>query len=488
MATPIPQNRARFTLEEIAAATGASLVGLAADREIVGVSTDSRALAPGSLFVALAGETHDGHRFVEAARAAGALPLVSAGRGVEGERIETADSLVALGGLARAFVDRETAGCPFPVLAIGGAAGKTTTRALAAAAVEALFGPTLFTAGNLNNRIGVPMTLLTLSPEHRAAVLECGTSVPGEIAELGRIARPDVAVVLNVDVEHSERLGGLQAIADEESELLVAARRAAVTSADEPLLLERLARSGARPLTFGFSAGADLRVVSRAPLAEGGSALEIELGPAFTGERPARVVLTTRLLGEVFAANVAAALAGALALLGRPPRPEELAAAAAALAAVEPVEGRMRPVNVGSLLVLDDSYNSNPRSALAALAAARETAERRGSRWLAALGDMLELGALAPGAHDELLAAARASGAARILLVGPELAAAAARSGEPGQIPCDLFPDSAAAAAALPARLAPGDLLLVKGSRGVRMERLIEAAERAGAGARENRA
>ena len=152
------------------------------------------------------------------------------------------------------FVDRETRSRPLPVLTIGGAAGKTTTKTLAAAAVRALFGQTLVTAGNLNNRVGVPMTLFTLTPEHRAIVLECGTSVPGEIAELGRIARPTVAVVVNVDLEHSEKLGSLEAIADEEAALLLAARRVAVANGDDPLLRARLARAGAKQLTFGRSA------------------------------------------------------------------------------------------------------------------------------------------------------------------------------------------------------------------------------------------
>src|SRR6185436_10053497 len=159
------------------AAAAGSAVELPLAQEVAGISTDSRTVDQGNLFVALRGGAHDGHRFVDDARARGALALVDRGARLAGPRVEVDDTLVALGELARAFVDRSFAGDAVrPVLAVGGAAGKTTTKTLAAAAAEALFGETLVTAGNLNNRIGVPMTLFTLEPRHRAVVLECGTS------------------------------------------------------------------------------------------------------------------------------------------------------------------------------------------------------------------------------------------------------------------------------------------------------------------------
>ncbi|KAB2958251.1 MAG: UDP-N-acetylmuramoylalanyl-D-glutamyl-2, 6-diaminopimelate--D-alanyl-D-alanine ligase, partial [Thermoanaerobaculia bacterium] len=237
MATPIPANRARFTLAGLATAAGGTLVDLDPAATVEGVVTDSRLAAPGRAFVALRGEVYDGHRFAAAARDAGAVVLVERRAAIEGPRLEVDDGLAALAGIARGWVDRGfAADGPRPVLAIGGAAGKTTTKTLAAAAVAALFREPLVTAGNLNNRIGVPMTLLTLEPRHRAIVLECGTSVRGEIAALGALARPDVALVINVGVEHAEGLGTLEEIADEEAALLAAARRVAITAADEPLL------------------------------------------------------------------------------------------------------------------------------------------------------------------------------------------------------------------------------------------------------------
>ncbi len=478
MATPIPRNSAAFTAGEIAAATGGTLFELEPARALCEVSTDSRTAPADGLFVAILGEVHDAHRFAGETTARGAVNLVAAGRGVAGPRIEVADTLVALGDLARHFVDRETRSRPLPVLAIGGAAGKTTTKSLAAAAVRALFGQTLVTAGNLNNRVGVPMTLFTLTPEHRAIVLECGTSVPGEIAELGRIARPTVSVVVNVDLEHSEKLGTLEAIADEEAALLLAARRVAVANGDEPLLRARLARAGAKQLTFGRGANCDLVVAGRTVEASGAATVLLRSrGRSFAalGGSPREIRVPTSLLGDTAAMNIAAAFAGALALLDRSASPEELSRLTAAIAAVEAVPGRLRPLEAGGVFVLDDSYNSNPRSVRAALAAAREVAERRGARWIVALGDMLELGEVAPAEHLAILEAADRSGADQLILVGAETAAAVARRPKALRTPSLLFADAAAAAAGLAANVHAGDLLLVKGSRGMRMERLIEA-------------
>lgn len=473
MATPLPENRARFIAGEIAAATDGTLVGVAAEREIVAVGTDSRRLLSGSLFVALVGAHHDGHRFADAARAAGALPLVARGRDDATPRIEVDDTLIALGRLARAFVARETAARPTPSLAVGGAAGKTTTKTLAAAAARALFGEALVPEGNLNNRIGVPLTLLALEPRHRAIVVEFGTSEPGEIVALGRIVEPDVGLVLNVGIEHSEFLGGLEAIADEEGALLAAARRVAVTNADEPLLVERLAHVTATPRTFGWSADAGLRILDRRPDPAGGARLRLHVGATFA-EALGAVEAAIRLLGPAVAANVAGALAGALSLLDRPATGDELAAALAALATVEAPPGRLRPVRgARGELLIDDSYNSNPRSAAASLEAAREASDGRRTGLVLVLGDMLELGPLAPEAHDQLLASAAALAPRHLILVGAQLAAALARREPP--CPTTPFDDAIAAADAAAELVAPGDVVLVKGSRGIRTDRVVAA-------------
>jgi UDP-N-acetylmuramoyl-tripeptide--D-alanyl-D-alanine ligase len=366
-----------------------------------------------------------------------------------------------------------------PVLAIGGAAGKTTTKTLAAAAVSALFGETLVTAGNLNNRIGVPMTLLTLGPGHRAVVLEHGTSERGEIAALARISDPDVGLVVNVGVEHSEGLGSVEEIADEEANLLLAARRFAVTNGDDPLLVERAARARAEALFFGGSDSCHLRLASRSTDDSGASSVVFRTrGPLFDAVGSRRELrLTTRLLGAHVALNVGAAVLGAQALLGRPATEPEIAAMAEAIAAVEAVPGRLRPREIGGVFLIDDSYNSNPRSARAALATARETADRRGARLVVALGDMLELGPLAAAEHDALVRAADAADTAQLLFVGAETGAALDRLAGSIHTPYRAFLTSAEAAAELPDLVETGDVLLVKGSRGMRMERLIEGLE-----------
>ena len=267
MATPIPANQCVFRLDEIAAATGGEIFG-SPEAVVRGVATDTRALTSGSLFVALRGAERDGHSYLgEAVRRGAVAVVVERGRRLAGvPAIEVNDTLVALGDLARRHLHRKRLAGPFACAAIGGAVGKTSTKELCAAAVSALFGETLATPGNLNNLIGVPMTVFTLTERHRAAVLECGTNTRGEIPRLARIVEPDVAAVLNVDVEHSEGLGNLEDIADEEAALFSTARGALVACTEERLVLRRVPR-GVELVTFGDSENADLRVAARAAAA-----------------------------------------------------------------------------------------------------------------------------------------------------------------------------------------------------------------------------
>src|SRR5690349_18741362 len=373
MATPIPTNRCSFTLDEVAAATGGALFG-APGIVARGVTGDTRALGAGALFVALRGADRDGHSYLtEAARRGAAAALVERGRHPSGlAAVEVDDTLAALGALARHHLRRSRAARPLDCIAIGGAVGKTSTKELCAAVVRALFGETLATPGNLNNLMGVPMTIFTLDLHHRAAVLECGTNTRGEIARLARIVEPDVAAVLNVDVEHSEGLGGLEEIADEEAALFTTARRAVVACTEERLVMERVPR-GAAAVTFGAAASADVRVASRAPAAAGGGSdgrarVTLAFSPRLLAAgAPARLEVALALLGAAAARNAAAAVAAAAALRARPLLAEELDAVARALESVAPVAGRLQTRAFGGVLAIDDTYNANPRSVGAAL-------------------------------------------------------------------------------------------------------------------------
>src|SRR5271156_5460554 len=266
MATPIPINQCEFTLAEFVEAAGGTffLRDVAIAGNIIGVSIDTRPLRAVALFVALRGPPPDAHDYLAQAAAQGArAAIVATGRRHPAlDCVEVDDTLDALGHLARRHLARTRAARALPLIAIGGAVGKTTTKDLAAAAARALFGFTLSTPGNLNNLIGVPMTIFTLAGEHRAVVLECGTNTRGEIPRLAQIVEPDVAMVLNVDLEHSEGLGTLDDIADEEAALFSTARRYAVASADEPLVLARIPKHLDR-ITFGKSPEAHLPLVSR---------------------------------------------------------------------------------------------------------------------------------------------------------------------------------------------------------------------------------
>lgn len=482
MATLIPTNECAFTLDEVAAVTAGEIFSTRGPRphdgiRVRGVVTDTRSLAAGALFVALRGADRDGHSYLaEAARRGAAAAIVARGRHIAGLIcIEVDDTLTALGNLARHHLHRIRAAHGLRCVAIGGAVGKTTTKELTAAVVGALLGETLATPGNLNNLIGVPMTILTLTARHRAAVLECGTNTRGEIARLARIVEPDVAAVLNVDVEHSEGLGGLEEIADEETGLFAAARQAVVACSEERLVMERIP-PGARLVTFGDTATADVRVAQRVRAGAGGrSEITLTLSKRLVaGDAPSRFKIDLALLGAAAARNAAAAVAAGAALSSRALSAGDLDAIARALKDVVAVVGRLQARGLNGMFVIDDTYNANPRSVRAALEAAHEAARERGTRMVVALGDMLELGALAGAMHAEAVGEVIRLGPAAFIAVGPEMSAAASGL-EAGQAVIRVAPDSEAAAAIVRSLVRTGDVVLVKGSRGIGMERIIEA-------------
>jgi len=427
MATAIPQNRAPFTVDEIALATGGHVVRQGAAS--VGVCTDSRAVTEGSAFVALVGDKFDGHAFLEGAVAQGARTLVVskddvvAGVGKlpgTSAAVRVADTRVALGDLARAhrarWARRVHASGPRSVVAITGSAGKTTTKTVLARMLDAAkSGGVHATAGNLNNEVGVPMTLFGLEEDHRYAVIEVGTNARGEIERLANVVRPDVAVLTLVAAAHTEGLGTVDDVAIEKGALLAALPSGglAVVNADDERAVAQLSRSPARHArTYGFSATAEYLIAERRPRGLLGSDLVIE--------RPAgRIEAHSPLLGNAGALAVAASLAVAEWVLNRLLDPTELEAALADLAAGG--EGRLAPIELADgTLVIDDSYNANPASMRSSVRTAAELAGHEGRRLVLVLGEMLELGGVSSKEHETLGRLVAQQDVAHVFAIGGE--------------------------------------------------------------------
>ncbi|HEY8369465.1 MAG TPA: UDP-N-acetylmuramoyl-tripeptide--D-alanyl-D-alanine ligase [Thermodesulfobacteriota bacterium] len=473
-----------LTLDFVLAATGGRLVGPKPVAPFTAVTTDSRAVAAGSLFVALAGERFDGHTFVPAARAAGAAAALvwapaaeSLALGLPGfPLVAVADPLTALGDLAAA---RRRRAEDLKVLAVTGSNGKTTTKEMLAAAVAPL-GPMLKTEGNLNNLIGLPRTLLAMAEGTRVAVLEMGMNRFGEIARLTEIARPDIGVITNVGPVHLERLGTLDGVRRAKLELFrgMPAGGTAVVNADDPNLRDGTAGLAVTPLRValdGTPDGALARGLSVDVIARAGRTTPEGRTP-LTLETPAgRVEVNLPAEGRHQAMN--AALAAAAALAAGVALPE----VAAGLERFTPVPGRFERVRLeGDVVVVNDAYNANPASMAASLEVFCAAPIGPGGRRLAALGEMRELGDASAAAHRDLGRRVAALPLDGVYVYGPsaELVVAGAReAGAPdGRVVA--LETHEAIAEAIAARLVPGSAVFVKGSRGVTMERVIAALER----------
>jgi UDP-N-acetylmuramoyl-tripeptide--D-alanyl-D-alanine ligase len=476
MATPIPRNRAAFTVAELLRETGGELVAPGADA-VTAISTDTRTIDAGACFVALHGELHDGHAHLATAAEKGAV-LAVVDRAVDAPPglavVHVRDTLVALGDLARAHTRRwRNSSAGRTVVGITGSAGKTTTRVALAALAERLFpGEVHGAAGNLNNRVGVPMVLFGLGPAHRLAILEMGMNQPGEIAELCRIAEPDAGVLTLIAAAHTEGVGGVEGVAREKGALVRALveHGVALGNGDDAAVRAEIARSPARRRYFyGRATDATVRIAARAPVGMTGSHLVLE-----RAERAA-LDFETPLLGEAGALATAAAVAVVELFLGAT-LDSALCAEAFARADVGAGAGRLVPrVLAGDLAVIDDTYNANPASTCASIRAAAEIAGATGRRLVLVLGEMRELGALAQAGHDEVGRAAAASGAAEIVSFGggesPRVTARAVEGGVRAAHAERV--EDAAVLAKLAAR--PRDLVLVKGSRSLGAERIVAA-------------
>lgn len=450
----------RFSEDQILKATGGRKVRPAARSSFGCVETDTRKLSPGCLFVALKGERFDAHDFVAKAAAGGAGGAVVRedfdpsqlpdGFGV----YAVPDTLAALGGLARFHRFR----FKIPIGAVGGSNGKTTTKEMVAA-ILATRGAALRTEGNLNNEIGVPLTLFNLEPNHAAAVVEMGMNHPGEMTRLAQIAHPDAAVLTVIQPEHLEGLGSIEGVARAEAELFRALRAeaTAVVNLDDPHIVRESEGLACRKLTFGRAQSAQVRLVRVEKLGREGLR-------AIISQDGVEHAVKLSFVGEHNAQNATAAFALARALGFTPQE------CVRGLADARPYARRLNLIDAeGGIAVLDDCYNANTLSVIAALDTVKDLAAAQGGRAVAVLGDMLELG---PGELEEhKTVGAHAAGAVQLAaFFGPRSATSLKEAGQGAH-----FTEVEPLLAWLRPQLRKGDVVLVKGSRGMRLERVVEA-------------
>lgn len=453
-----------FSADDVATWTGGTLLQGRSDARLSGVSIDSRAVAPGDLFVAITGPNHDGHAYLEAAANSGAGGfLVARNREVRTMDLPVVavdDTTSSLGRVAAGH----RSGFDGPVIGITGSNGKTTAKEMCAAILET-GARTLRNRGNLNNHFGVPLTLLARQPEHRRIVVELGMNHRGEIAALAEVAKPQIGAVTNVGTAHIEHLGSRDAIASEKGDLLAALPRdgVAVINTDDPFADTLSKRTGARVLRFGRSDAADVR---SAEVSHEGGNFRFQLQTP-DGDAPVQVIgLDETTLSNALCAAAAASAAGA-----------SLDEIAAGLAAYRPVSGRLERRNLpDGIVIIDDSYNANPQSMEVAL---RVLARSGNGRRIAVLGDMGELGESAENAHRDAGRLSAQLGIDFLVAVGSHapLVAEGARQAGFAAAQIHQLPSSEAAGQRVRSLLEPGDWVLVKGSRSMRMERVARYLE-----------
>lgn len=445
------------TLAEFARACGGRLCGN--DAAYTDVVSDSRTLAPQQLFIALRGPRFDGHEFVGAALALGAAgALVDAEQPVGLAQIIVPDTQAALERAARHW----RAGFTGALVGVAGSNGKTTAKEMTAA-ILGQTGHCLATRGNLNNHIGVPLTLLRLTPAHRFAVVEMGANRAGEVAALVSIARPTIGMITNAGAEHLEGFGSLEGVARAEGEMVAGLTlgATAVINADDEFAGLWRALTPARVVTFGVREPADFSAAEvHTSVGSEGFLTQFRLSAPVGSAAIHLAVGGAHNIANALAAAAAAASAGA-----------GLEHIAAGLAAVRAVPGRLQfKQGASGAWLIDDSYNANPSSVRAAIEVLSSLA---GRKWLV-LGDMAELGEFAHQAHSAIGEFARAHGVERLYATG-SLAARAVDSFGAG---AQWYSDAAALTAALTGALgkaAPDVRLLIKGSRVNRLERVVDA-------------
>lgn len=457
----------KVTAGEIARAMQGDVVSGDPRTRIAGVGTDTRALSPGKIFWALRGERFDGHDFLDQALEQGAVGVVAEADALRGRSfsenavaIAVADTLKALGDLAGWW--RHAHGVRVAVLT--GSAGKTTTKEMASG-ILSLDEKTLHNPGNFNNLIGLPLTLLDLREEHRRAVLEMGMNHPGEIARLTEIADPDVGLITNVARAHLEGLGDVRAVARAKAELLdgMSPKGTAVLNGDDPLLMNEALRFRGRVLTFGLRGDNDMQAERIRDLGRKGIAFVLHYE-----EHEEEIRLNVPGRQNVMNALAAAALSTAMGV--------SIPIMVQGLAAFQGIPGRFSLLDLpGGGLLVDDTYNANPSSLRAALDSLAPLVRGQG-RVIAGLGDMLELGRETVPAHLEAGRMVAERGVHEILALGDH-AEEVVRGAVEGGLPLErarIVQTHEEMANGIHTLLRDGDVVLLKASRGMRLDRVVE--------------
>jgi UDP-N-acetylmuramoyl-tripeptide--D-alanyl-D-alanine ligase len=452
----------RMTLHEVAEATGGRIVAGSSELPFTAIGIDTRALPRGALFVAIRGAHFDGHDFVGDAVAAGAAGVVvRRGTNLPAQiaAVEVEGTERALGDLASWWRTKLAAPC----VAITGSNGKSTTKEMAAAAVGAL-GPIVKTEGNFNNLIGLPLTIFRWEEGHRAAILEMGMNAPGEIRRLTEIARPGVGLITNVTAAHLERLHSVEAVAAAKGELFESMPEGgiAVVNAEDRWVQEVAASYRGEHLTYGMRNDCAVRFLHMET-----NGLDAMLLALAVRGKDYRVKLPVPGAHNVMNALAAVAVGVALGI--------DAGIAVERLSGFRPMALRFERLQLANgARVVNDAYNANPESMRAAFRTVGSAA--RAGRFVAALGDMLELGEASAELHRQVGEDAVQQGVERLFVIGDfaeELAAGAQAAGlSDSEIAiCD---DVEQLSRLVEEELHAGDVLLVKGSRGMRMERVVE--------------
>jgi len=461
----------KLTLDDVIKSTGGTLVKRGPAASFAGVGIDTRTIKDGWVFVAVKGAHFDGHDFVgEAVKKGAPIVVVARHQGVGGQAspaslsenisvVQVKDTVEALGSIASWWRGRFSVPC----VAITGSNGKSTTKEMASA-IASVNGPVLKTEGNFNNLIGLPLTVFRWEGDHKTAVLEMGMNAKGEIRRLAEVARPDIGLITNVTAAHLEKLESVEGVAHAKGELFeVMAGKGIAIINDEDIWVKRLGKKyGGRAITFGMQNTSDVQFRHM----ESTNLTSTDLTLSVMGkEKTVRLPLP----GTHNVMNAMAAIAIGVALN------IDLEAILSRVVKFHPMAMRFERVQLSNgVCMVNDSYNANPQSMKAAFRTVGSA--KRAGRFIAVLGDMLELGEQSASLHHEVGRAAAESGIEELFVFGNFASeiAEGAREGGMGDSHINEYDDMEALQRTVEEEIKAGDVLLVKGSRGMRMERIVE--------------